>query len=150
MNYKILNTGKDVQLVEYVAEYVKQFPTTEILIGCDSQNRKRNTVYAIVIGLYKPGKGAHVLYRKIEVPRERDNPLRLMNEVWYSIEVAEIIREQVGIRAKYIDIDLNPDNKFKSNEVISNAVGWVQGMGYTARHKGNSPVMTYAADSICK
>lgn len=148
--YKILSTGKEVEIVKYVAEYIQKFPETEILIGCDSQNRKRNTVYAIVIGLYKPGKGAHVLYHKIDIPRERDNALRLLNEVGYSIEIAEEIRQKVGIRAKYIDIDLNPDNKYKSNEVISGAVGWVQGMGYTARHKGNSPVMTYAADSICK
>lgn len=150
MAYKVLNTREDVEIIEYVKDYVAKFPDVEVLIGCDSQNRKRNTVYAIVIGLYKPGKGAHVLYSKFEVPRERDNAVRLMNEVWHSIEIAERLREEIGIKAKYIDIDLNPDKKHKSNEVISQAVGWVEGLGYIARHKGKSPVMTYAADHLVK
>ena len=60
--FKTLNKGKDVELISYIRDYVTQHSETEILIGCDSQNRKRETYYAIVIGLYKPGKGAHVLY----------------------------------------------------------------------------------------
>jgi predicted RNase H-related nuclease YkuK (DUF458 family) len=148
--FKTLVSNKSIELIEYVREYVSQRPNVEILVGCDSQNRKRETIYAIVIGLYTPGKGAHVLYSRFTVPRERENTTRLLNEVWFSVEVAEAIKNKLDIKATWIDIDLNPDPKYKSNSALTSAVGIVTGMGYNVRHKGNSPVMTYAADHLVK
>jgi len=62
--FKTLSNGKKVDLIPYVKQYVTEHPDIEILIGCDSQNRKRESIYAVVIGLYRPGKGAHVLYSR--------------------------------------------------------------------------------------
>ena len=148
--FNILNSGKKIELIDYIKEYLRIHPNIEILIGCDSQNRKRETKYAIVIGLYTPGKGAHVLYSKFEVVRERENIVRLLNEVWHSVEIAELIKNELGITATWIDIDLNPDPKYRSNAALSSAVGIVTGMGYHVRHKGDCPMMTYAADSLVK
>lgn len=148
--FKTLNQKKDVELINYVREYIKQFPETEILIGCDSQNRKQYTIYAVVIGLYKPGKGAHVLYSRFVTPRVKDNSVRLLNEVWFSVEVAEELKNELNIKPTWIDIDLNPDPKYKSNSALASAVGVVTGMGYKVRHKGECPMMTYAADSLVK
>lgn len=148
--FKTLVSNKKIELIEYVKEYVSQHPNIEILVGCDSQNRKRETVYAIVIGLYTPGKGAHVLYSRFTTMRERENINRLLNEVWFSVEAAEGIKNELGIAAKWIDIDLNPDPRYKSNAALTSAVGIVTGMGYSVRHKGNSPIMTYAADHLVK
>lgn len=148
--FRILSNGKEIDLISYIKNYLEVHPEVDILIGCDSQNRKRETVYAIVIGLYRPGKGAHVLYSRFTVTRERDNVTRLLNEVWQSVEVAEQIKNELGITATWIDIDLNPDEKYKSNQALSSAVGIVTGMGYKVRHKGDCPMMTYAADSIVK
>jgi predicted RNase H-related nuclease YkuK (DUF458 family) len=148
--FKTLFNREKIDLIKYIADYKITHPEVEILVGCDSQNRKKETFYAIVIGLYNPGKGAHVLYSKFEVPREKDNVTRLINEVWFSVEVAEQIRLATDIRAKFIDIDLNPDPKYKSNAALASAVGIVTGMGYIVRHKGHSPMMTYAADNLVK
>lgn len=148
--FKILSSGKEVELISYIKTYLETHPNIEILIGCDSQNRKRDSIYAIVIGLYTPGKGAHVLYSRFHTPRERENINRLLNEVWHSVETAELLKEKLGIKATWIDIDLNPDPKFRSNQALASAVGVVTGMGYKVRHKGNSPVMTYAADHLVK
>jgi len=148
--YRILSSGTKVDLIKYIKKYVDKYPETEMLIGCDSQNRKQYSIYAIVIGLYRPGKGAHVLYCRFTTPRERENTVRLLNEVWHSVEVAEQIKNELSITATWIDIDLNPDPKYKSNAALTSAVGIVTGMGYSVRHKGNSPVMTYAADHLVK
>lgn len=148
--FKTLVANKNIELISYIKDYVEKYPNTEILIGCDSQNRKRETIYAIVVGLYQKGKGAHVLYSRFTVPRERENTVRLLNEVWFSVEVAEAIKNELEIKATWIDIDLNPDPKYKSNQALTSAVGIVTGMGYNVRHKGNSPVMTYAADHLVK
>lgn len=148
--FKTLSSHRKVDLIPYIREYVANHPETEILIGCDSQNRKKETIYAVVIGLYTPGKGAHVLFNKFSTQREKDNVGRLLNEVWHSVETAEQIKNEIGIKATWIDIDLNPDPKYRSNQALASAVGVVTGMGYKVRHKGNSPVMTYAADHLVK
>jgi predicted RNase H-related nuclease YkuK (DUF458 family) len=148
--FKTLIRNDKVDLINYIRDYMKLHPETEILIGCDSQNRKRETYYAIVIGLYKPGKGAHVLYSRFTSPREKENVNRLLNEVWFSVEVAEKLRTELNVIPTWIDIDLNPDPKYKSNVALASAVGVVTGMGYKVRHKGHSPVMTYAADHLVK
>ena len=55
-----------------------------------------------------------------------------------------------GPKPKWIDIDLNPDPRFKSNEVFRQAVGLVEGMGYEVRYKTLGPIATYAADHLVK
>ena len=148
--FKTLIHSKEVDLIPYIKTYLEEHPETEMLIGCDSQNRRHYTIYAVVIGLYRPGKGAHVLYSRFLTNRERENTVRLLNEVWHSVEVAEKLKNEIGVKAEWIDIDLNPDPKYRSNQALASAVGIVTGMGYRVRHKGNSPVMTYAADHLVK
>jgi predicted RNase H-related nuclease YkuK (DUF458 family) len=148
--FKTLVSHNQIDLINYIKQYISLHKNVEILVGCDSQNRKRETIYAIVIGLYIPGKGAHVLYSRFNTVREKENINRLLNEVWFSVEIAESIKNQLGVVVKWIDIDLNPDPKYRSNQALTSAVGIVTGMGYNVRHKGNSPVMTYAADSLVK
>jgi len=150
MTYKKLNTKEPVDLIPYIKEYLSTNPETLILIGSDSQNHRRETTYAVVVGLYKPKKGAHVLYNKFDVPRIKDNFTRLFGEVQYSVEIAEKIRLELGIRAQYIDIDINSKSKYKSSEVLASAVGFVSSYGYRSRHKNEGPMLTYAADSLIK
>jgi predicted RNase H-related nuclease YkuK (DUF458 family) len=148
--FKILNNNTLIDLISYIKQYLEVHSNVDIIVSCDSQNRKRETIYAIVIGLYNPGKGAHVLYSRFTTLRERENTVRLLNEVWFSVEVAEKINNELNVRAKWIDIDLNEDKKYKSNEVLRSAVGLVEGLGYKARHKGLFPMLSYAADSLVK
>ncbi len=148
--FKKLSSKESVILCDYIKDYVSKNPETEVLIGCDSQNFDDRTVYAIVVGLYKPGSGAHVLFDKFETKRDPDGFTRLISEVWYSVEIAELIKGQLGIKAKWIDIDINPDPRYLSNKVLSSAIGIVTGMGYKVRHKHCDPMMTYASDKLIK
>jgi predicted RNase H-related nuclease YkuK (DUF458 family) len=150
MEYKRLYDGVKVDLVPYVKEWLEKKPNAEILIGCDSQNFNDRTVYAIVIALYDTGKGAHVLYNRWRSEVEPTRNIRLLNEVWYAIEAAETMKNAGLPKVKWIDIDINPDPKFKSNEVLRQAVGMVEGMGYSVRYKTLGPIATYAADHLVK
>lgn len=150
MEFKTLRDRKSIDLVDYVRSYLNENPEVEILIGCDSQNHLDTTVYATVVALYFPRNGAHVLFCKEVTPIERTRQVRLMNEVWKSIDVAERLRLADLPRAKYIDVDLNPDKKYKSNEVLRSAVGLVEGMGYTVRYKSLGALVTHAADALVK
>lgn len=148
--FRRLIDRKPVELVSYISEYLSANEGVQILIGCDSQVFKRKTIYAIVIGLYTPGKGAHLLFTRWSADNEVYAGNRLINEVWASIEVAEYLKDNDLPKATYIDVDLNPDPKYKSNEVFRQAVGMVEGMGYRCRHKGSDAAITYAADSLVK
>lgn len=141
--------GKQIALDNYVQNYIESYPDTEIIVGCDSQNRRRKTSYAVVVALYRPGKGAHVIYKRWTTPKEKVKDVRLLNEVWSSVETAEFLRN-TGVSIKYIDLDLNPNPKFGSNSAFKQAVGMVEGMGYEARFKTLGPLVTTMADAIAR
>jgi len=150
-NFRTLYGTPIVNIVEYVREYLSTHRNVEILIGCDSQCYKnRKTVYGVVIALYTPGKGAHIVCYKESVPMEKNLAVRLITETWKSIEVAELLRENGLPKPKYIDIDLNPDPQFDSNKTLRQAMGLVEGMGYTPRCKHNGVMATYAANNLVR
>lgn len=148
MNFKKID-GTIIDLNKYVKEYMTDHPGTEIMVGCDSQNKRRRTFYAAIVALYDPGHGAHVIFRRWNTEKERTHSVRLLNEVWSSIEIAESIRG-IGYKPKWIDIDINPDPKFKSNEIFNQARGMVEGMGYEVRFKSLGPLVTTMADYIVR
>jgi len=150
MEYKRLHDSVKVDLISYIKDWIEVKPNVEILIGCDSQNFSDKTIYAIVVALYDTGKGAHVLYNRWKTQREPTRNIRLLNEVWYAVEAAETLKAAGLPKVKWIDIDINPDPKYKSNEVLRQAVGLVEGMGYKVRYKTLGPIATYAADHLVK
>jgi len=168
MNYKVLSSGKNIDdIIQYIKNYIKEFENThfiEVIIGTDSQNRKRKTQYATVILLHKTdyesgiGKGGHVLYKTEIIDRpftptedeRRDHrSKRLLDEAWRSIEVAELLRSN-DIHVDVIDLDMNPDPKYRSNDVLIQATGWAEGLGYRVRCKPDAMSASYAADSLVK
>jgi len=144
--------GKQIpDLITYIKEYISTRENIEILIGSDSQcygNEK--TIYGVVVALYTPGKGAHVLCSREIGPMEYNTPSRLLSEVWKSIEMAEFLKENGIQKPKFIDIDLNPDPKYKSNSVLRQAVGLVEGMGYKVRYKHLGALSIYAANHLVR
>ena len=138
-------------IVDYVNDYLKERPDTEILIGSDSQSySNKKTVYGVVLALYSPGKGAHVICTRETLPMEFNLNNRLMTEVWKSIELANFLCENGIKKPKYIDIDLNPDKKYKSNSSLRAAMGFVESMGYNVRCKHEGAIMTYAANHLVR
>mgnify|MGYP003345883004 FL=1 len=150
-NFRTLYGTPIPNVVDYIKEYVAKHDEVEILIGSDSQcygNKK--TIFGVVIALYRKGKGAHVLCARETKPMERNTAVRLLAEVWMSIEVAEYLKKNDVPKPKWIDIDLNPDPKYKSNAVLRQAVGLVEGMGYKVRYKHLGAMLTYAANHLVR
>jgi hypothetical protein len=56
MEYRILATETIVSLDSYLSHYLSENPDAQIIIGCDSKNRDTETVYGLVIVLYKEKK----------------------------------------------------------------------------------------------
>ena len=149
--FQTLHGVKIENLIDYIREYISNKDGVEILVGSDSQSyRNTKTIYGVVIALYTPGKGAHVLCSRESVPIQKNTVTRLMTEVWKSIEIAEYLRENGLPKPKWIDIDLNPDPKYKSNSLLRQAVGLVEGMGYHVRYKSMGAMTTYAANHLVR
>lgn len=149
MKFKKID-GTEIVLEDYIKDYVRTHPGIELLIGCDSQNRRKQTQFALVVAMYNPGHGAHVVFRRWKERRGPSRSERLLKEVWSSVECAEELRKAGIDNIKYIDVDLNPNPKYRSNDVLSSAKGMVEGMGYEMRYKTLGPLVTSMADSIAR
>ena len=138
-------------IVEYIKEYLSTRNDVEIIIGSDSQSfGQRKTVYGVVIALYTKGKGAHVLCTSETLIMEKNISVRLLSEVWKSIEVTDFLCENGLPKPSFIDIDINPDPKYKSNSVLRQAMGLVEGMGYNPRCKKMGAITTYSANHLVR
>lgn len=147
--FRSLSNEKVVDLIPYLKEKIASADDIKIYIGTDSQNIGGKTVYASVIVLHYGNRGAHVVYSKTKVDRIRERFAKLWREVEISMEVAQYLREN-DINATYIDIDLNPDPRYGSNNVLRAALGFVESMGYVARCKPFATAASYCADRLCK
>lgn len=148
--FRSLSTHKEVDLIPYIKEYLDIHIDTSLYIGTDSQVRRAGTTYAVVVVLHNKHRGGHVLYSKSFVPNIKDRFTRLWGEVDMSVSCAEYLKEN-GIQSpEFIDLDFNPDIKYKSNVVLASALGYVTSLGYVPRCKPNAMAASYVADLVCK
>ena len=146
MHFKFFS-GKEIENTEeYIRNYLKDNPNIEIIIGTDSQNKSNYTKYSTVIVLYTPGHGGHCIFKRWKTPKEKIKNIRLLKEVEESLNIANKLVESGLPKPKYIDIDINPNPKYQSNEVYQAAKGWVESMGYEVRFKTIAPLVTSVAD----
>jgi predicted RNase H-related nuclease YkuK (DUF458 family) len=122
----------------------------KIYVGCDSSNYGRFTIFATAIVIHAQGKGGHVIYCKESVPRIRSREERLWREVELSVAATKEMSE-IGVRPPdFIDVDLNPNPKYPSNQLLASAVGLVESLGIKTRWKSNSPWSISVADVLCR
>lgn len=149
VTFKKITGEKLENTIEYVKNYVNMNEGIEVIVGTDSQNKNNHTTYSTVIVMYTPGHGGHCVFKRWKTPRERVRQVRLLKEVEESINIANELRD-AGIKIKYVDLDINPNPKFKSYEVYQTAKGWVESLGYEVRFKTIAPLVTSVADWIVK
>lgn len=150
LKWRRLSDKKEIDLEEYLKNWIEQNPEHKIYIGCDSHNEVGKTTFATVIVLHYSSGGGHVLYHRSVFPLIEDRYQRLWKEVEYSVSAATELINLGFDKPDYIDIDLNPDPKYKSNTLLRAAVGLIESLGIPARYKTKSPWAISIADSICK
>jgi len=149
MKWRKLSDNEEVILSDYLKEWIEKNPMYKIYIGCDSQNVSGRTKFATVIVLHNVGRGGHVLYNKQEFDMIKSNHEKLWREVEFSVEAAKIVME-FNIQPSYIDIDLNPDHNYQSNDLLRSAVGLINSLGLEARPKRMDPWSISIADKLVK
>jgi len=78
---------------QYVAEYVSKNKGTQVSIGCDSQQMRKSTCYAVAIVFYNPSmrSGAHIVFAREHVKKIKDTFTRLYGEVEVAHYIADIV-----------------------------------------------------------
>lgn len=154
MNWRTLGTLESVDLTTYVKAYLNAKPETEVFIGTDSQNTGRMTHYAYVVVLYTKGKGGHAIYAQESLPRIKDDFQKLWREVEQSVLIGGMIETsliEAGIdKLITLDLDLNPDPRWRSNNVMRAALGWGESLGFAVRYKPFALAASYVADKLVK
>ena len=156
IDFKKSSGEKVPNLEEYVKEYVNTHKNIDVMVGTDSQSKGSKTVFSTVVAMYDhgdgiQGHGAHCIFKRWTTPRYKKEQRfeRLIKETEESINTANKLRD-FGIKVQFIDIDINPDPKYKSNEAFNAAYGWVTGEGYDCRWKTLGPLITSFADWLVK
>lgn len=131
---------------------------TRIYIGCDSERVNRKGVwfadYFLAAVVHLNGKhGARIfgsVVKEIDYDQRRDKPsLRLMNEVYKVSELYLRLADVVDSDIIEVHLDLNPSDKFASNHVVQQAIGYIKGTcNVTPLVKPRAFAASYAADRL--
>jgi len=150
--FRLFGGEKIENVFEYVNNYIKKFPETKIIVGTDSKQYKHYTNFVTVIGLIKPRKGVHIIYKLEKLRKIKDIFSRLWNEIELSRLISDELENHINDSGKKIitiHIDINGNKKEKSNIVHDSAVGYLKGLGYVVESKPNGWAATKAADMLC-
>jgi len=159
------SNGEEIQdIVSYVTDFYKKGEDVKVVIGCDSKQQGRVTIYSLVVVLYDDflHSGAHVVSLRIVTSKERDLFTRMMNEAVYSLNLSMWLDEKlvdvktpkyrpnnydgsIPFRKVEVHVDVNPNANYKSNIAYSAIMGMLCGSGFSTKSKYNNG--SYAASS---
>jgi predicted RNase H-related nuclease YkuK (DUF458 family) len=161
MEWSRLSKGKIKEpLIEYLEklfdEVLEEDGVYRVAVGTDSQKHGATWKFATVILLMKESSdgvshGAKVIYSKYNDTSIMTINERMVKEVAKSIEVATEIVDLVDLYDFKMEIhaDINPDPRWKSNKALSEAAGYILGMGYDFKIKPEAWASSKAADKLC-
>lgn len=160
MNFKT-SFGEPVTLDEMMDDifsYIQEDMDREykIIVGTDAQvhgkRRKKKTVYATVVVCHRIGKGARFWVAKEELSENIGIKERLINEVAKLVEVVTLLQD-AGIEAfvdhNNFEVHLDIGHNGRSREVITQCVGWMEGLGLNYKIKPDAYAATHIADHFC-
>lgn len=110
--------------------------TSKIYIGCDSErfikNEKWYADYATVVVIHKDGNHGCKIFgevtRELDFDKKIGRPsIRLMNEVYKVQSLYSKLVKEIGNRYCEIHLDINPDERFGSSCVVTQAIGYIIG-----------------------
>ena len=145
----------NIDLAQTCKEINESSEMSAVYIGADSKTFKKGSdrfcAYCVTVVLHKDGKHGAKIFKDIKIEKDFGDPkaprLRLMNEVYKVIEVAQGILDSVGDRHFEIHLDLNSKEEFKSNGAVNEASGLIKGIfGIDAKIKPEAWCASATAD----
>ena len=149
------------KLAEAKAFIEKQSQESKIYIGCDSEAYKTRSgkfladFYLVVVIHVNQQHGCKIFGEKVtevDFTVDKRKPThRLMKEVYKASELFLELEEAIGTREVEIHLDLNKDEKYASNHVLDQAIGYIRGTcNIIPMTKPESWCATHVADKFLK
>lgn len=130
--------------------------SSKIYLGCDSERFKLNerwyADYATVVVVHINGKNGAKVFGEVTRELDFDSKLarpsiRLMNEVTKAASLYYQLKDAIGPRYCEVHLDINPDERYGSSCVVTQAIGYIMGTcGLKPRLKPESFAASIAAD----
>ncbi|RQO30419.1 hypothetical protein DBR32_12695 [Taibaiella sp. KBW10] len=122
----------------------------KLFIGTDSQVFGRYTDFATVIVFLREKKGGFMFVHHKSDPRLYAIKERMLLEVAKSIQVAYDLCDVLTTYNVEMEVhaDINTDPHFKSNIALSEAMGYILGMGFAFKAKPHAFASSTCADRI--
>jgi predicted RNase H-related nuclease YkuK (DUF458 family) len=122
----------------------------KVCIGTDSQVKGASTEFATVIVFLRQGKGGFMYVLPDVTRRKMSIKERMLTEVGKSIEVAYALSRLFTLYDVDLEIhaDINTNPGFKSNAALSEAMGYIRGMGFAFRAKPHAFASSSCANKM--
>ena len=148
--WKIPSSGASVTISDIVKK-IKSNPNYMVHIGTDSHRNKgskdHSHIFATVICLYEPGKGATYYYKRIiDKTKYESINQRMIAEASLSINTSLSIMDHISLSRIVVHSDTNSDARFptyKSTQIIRS---WVKSLGCKFRCKPEAWASSSVAD----
>lgn len=109
----------------------------KVCIGTDSQVKGLITDFATVIVFLRENRGAFMFIHQEKTRERMSIKRRMLTEVQHSISIAYDLcnlLDQYNISLE-VHADINTNPKFKSNQALHEAMGYILGMGFVFKAK---------------
>lgn len=122
----------------------------KVCIGTDSQVRGGVIEFATVIVFLREGKGGFMFIHNFQMKQKMSIKERMLTEVAKSIEVGYALCDLFDTYDVDMEIhaDINTNPQFKSNAALSEAVGYILGMGFAFKAKPDAFASSSCADKV--
>ena len=124
----------------------------KVCIGTDSQKRGEIVEFATVIVFVREGKGGFMFIANYNRPAGMSIKERMIQEVGRSVEIAYAMCDLLDKYNVELEVhaDINTDPSFKSNKALSDAMGYILGMGFVFKAKPEAFASSYCADKVVR
>ena len=122
----------------------------KLCIGTDSQVKGRTVEFATVIVFVREKKGGFMYINNYKTPNTMSLKERMITEVSKSVEIAYALcdlLDQYNVELE-VHADINTDPSFRSNTALSEAMGYILGMGFVFKAKPDAFASSSCADKV--
>lgn len=145
--------------IQEVKDYIRQCShETKIYLGADSErvqvHGKWYADYTLAIVVHIDGKHGCKIFGDVQRERDWDQKankpsMRLMQEVYKVSDLFHELADVLEDRHVEVHLDINPNERYKSNAVVQQAVGYIKGTcNIDAQVKPKAFAASYAADRL--
>jgi len=146
--------GIQLNIEAVVAEIIRFMKDDEkrqykIIIGSDSERKENSVDFVTAVIVHRVGNGGRYFWRRMEQPKSPSLRHRIIQEVMYSLEIAQqtlvVLKDSnapIFDFEVHVDVGENGETKSMINEVV----GMVRAYNFEARTKPESYAASKVAD----